>query len=174
MPKRNVSSSTKVKRLTLYPRQRYSFEEENSPEKPTGKPAMRHVLTREKPETKGPEKIPHFRDIPPKYEAPAEPLAGPRSGMPPWAKNFLIVVGVIVIPLAIILGVLIIDEIDWGRDGGGGSGGGVRCPTVCDSTVGVTIDRRCSCPSSCPRSFLSTNPPGMRNPSPYGYKQCYR
>lgn len=178
IPKRKLPSGTKVKRLTLYPREKYSFEksEVELPKKPEEKPGgqWRWIPTREKPEMKTPEKLPYYKELPPKYEVPAEPSADSRSGMPPWAKNFLIFVGVVIIPLALVLGVLIIKEIDWDRDGNGESVGGVRCPTTCNSTVGVTVDRRCSCPSSCPHSFLSTNPPGMRNPSPYGYKQCYR
>ncbi len=173
MPKRRPPSGAKVKRLTLYPQKFIKPEKPEAPEvseAPEAKPKgeWRWVPTREKPEMKAPERLPYYKESPPRYEAPAEPPSAPRPETPPWAKNFLIVVGVVVIPLALILGVLIIEEIDWGPDGGGG--GSLNCPTTCNSTVGVTVDQRCSCPSPCLRSFKSTNPPGVKG----NFKQCYR
>lgn len=169
MPKRNIPSGAKVKRLTLYPRQKYSFEEENSPEKPAGKPAMKHILTREKPETKGPEKIPHFRDIPPKYEVPAE-TGVVATDAAEQAFDWAVAIFVTFIIFVVILFIIFIPD----PDGGGSdlrreSVGGGRCPTSCDSTVGVTVSSQCRCPSPCTKSFPITNPPEMR-----GYKQCYR
>ena len=167
MPKRNTPSDAKVKRLTLYPRQKYSFEEKNSSAKSADKPPMRPVLTREKPGTKGPEKIPYFRDIPPKYEAPTEPeiiAVDPSKEAAQW------VIAIIIGILAFIFVLFLVFGPDWNGGGGGGrSGGGGGCPTTCNSTVGVTVASQCRCPSPCNKSFPINNPPEMR-----GYKQCYR
>lgn len=168
-----MPSGTKVKRLTLYPREKYSFEKpeeapetfEKPPEKPRGE--WRWVPTREKPEMKAPEKLPYFRDLPPKYEEPTPPPPAPKEGM---SDAKLFAVWAFIIAIAIIIASIIgsTDENwDWG---GGGGGGGLNCPATCDSTVGVTVDERCPCPSPCFRSFKSTNPPGVSG----NYKQCYR
>ena len=170
MRRRKLPPGTKIKRLTLYPKEKYSFEKPEKapdiPEKPAENPKghWQWVPTREKPEMKAPEKLPYFRDLPPKYEEPAPPPPAPKEGMSD-AKFFA--VGVLVIAIAIVIATIIgttDDDWDWG------GGGGLNCPTTCNSTVGVTVDQRCPCPSPCLRSFKSTNPPGVSG----NYKQCYR
>jgi len=170
MPKRNLPSGTKVKRLTLYPKnQNLSEKPEEAAEVP-GTPEeqpkghWQWVPTREKPEMQAPGKLPYFKDLPPKYEEPAPPPPTPKPGVSD-AKFF--VIGVFIIAIAIIIAIIIgstDDDWNWG------GGGGLNCPTTCNSTVGVTVDQRCACPSPCLRSFKSTNPPGVSG----NYKQCYR
>lgn len=169
MPKRNTPSRTKVKRLTLYPRQGSSFEKENSAGKSAREPIRQWVPTREKPETKGPEKIPYFKDIPPKYEAPVE-TGAVATDTAEQAFNWAVAIFIGVILFVVVLFIVFIPDPDGGgSDLRRGSDGGGRCPTSCDSTVGVTVASQCRCPSPCTKSFPITNPPEMR-----GYKQCYR
>mgnify|MGYP001578579101 FL=1 len=83
MPKRNLPSGAKVKRWSLYPKQ-VKAEAEEAPEveeAPKAKPVKRWVPTRERPELKAPERLPYYKESPPRYEQPAPPP--PEVPVPP-------------------------------------------------------------------------------------------
>ncbi|MFY9462552.1 MAG: hypothetical protein WAP51_05140 [Candidatus Sungiibacteriota bacterium] len=166
MPKRNLPSGTKVKRLSLYPKQvkteaEETPEAEEAPEAPKAKPVKRWVPTRERPEMKAPERLPYYRELPPRYEQPAPP---PPEVPAPVDNTASIFFGGFFIIILVVIAVVIGGTDDGG---GGGGGGGGACPEQSRISGCGTIRPDCKCPANCPYYFIIGNPPSLK-----GYKQC--
>jgi len=163
----------KVKRLSLYPKSGEVPGEEVESSKKRGK---RWVPTREKPPLKA-KKLPHYRELPPKYEPAQEPaLVSPPQPTPvqpvhqqPTAVQSgggeAIAAVFLIIFMGLVFFFVILAVVD---DGGGGSD--VSSPSSCPSSCGsraIMIPPSCSCPAGS-KLYSRINDGGKYQ----GYKQC--
>jgi len=135
--------ATKVKRLSFH-----QHKKERAKAEKTEKKQMKQVLTREKPIKKVPERLPYYKDNPPKYTPAAQPVKAPSTG-----HNIMMAMIYTVIMIIVLV---IVWNFIGGDDGGGGG-----CPVTCQGSA-IVIAPQCSCPSD---SYYRDTISG-------GYKQC--
>ena len=117
-----------IKKLTLYPKKFVPQEPETGEAKK--KRRWRWSPTKEKPDMKIPEKLPNFRELPPKYEQPAPPpevkpvlpVAAPANNWVWGIITFFFIMFIVVIVIGVI------NDDNNGRGAGESSGGSV-CPS---------------------------------------------